>query len=389
MPDDAPLDFQAELRRIVDLPGLTNKKVGEWAGVDGSRITRWLDGETPRDPVAILQRLRPHVERTQGEIASLHPTQVDSWKSLIADLTPGLREHVEQTGLLASAYHVIITWLPSTSDPAQLDCCVARYFHGCWADMSHPVYNIGDQSQTVSFGSSDGAPGFDQARALGDLVDIEIKVDKEVGKSVASLHVRLGLEEMPFRKDTIGFIDGFGYRFRATKAIVRHRPPDSVQTNDFLGAPLVLACRNFQLIVCIPKTCYRGSPFALSSSNRSMLKLLMEYDNTAAEKIEAMLWPRGRVYELKAGPDSPLKVVSRVGAMLDSALPHRLLEAIKEPKEPADLDDPTGESIRDVLCRDDSACFMLELHNPHPSLTHNIVWRLRDPRTNGSAQEST
>ncbi len=335
-------------------------------------MTRWDQGVTPADPVAVLKRLKSHVDRAREAAASARRNEVDSWGSLTGGLDHDIRAYVQQSGLLAGMYYVIITWVPSSQRDHDCDVAVVRYFDGLWADMSRRIYNIGDQSQTVSFSEGE-VPTFDQERALREIADIHVRIDDEVGKSVARLHIQLNLEGFPYRNDSIGFVDGFGYRFRATKAIVCKRL-DPTQTNDYLGAPMVIPCHRFNLLVCIPKSCFRGSPSALSSSNRSMLRVLMELDDAAPDVIESLLWPRGRRYEMSSAADAPLKAVPRVAGMIEN-LPHPLQEALKQPADLNRMD----TSIRDILSAPESTCFLLDLHAPHPSLTHIIVWRLQNP----------
>ena len=72
-----------------------------------------------------------------------------------------------------------------------------------------------------------------------------------------------------------------------------------------------------------------------------------------------------------SAPSAPLKALPRIQGTIDS-LPYPLREALKEP---ADFDEP-DECVGDVLSREDSACFLLDLPVPHPSLSHFVVWRL-------------
>jgi len=372
MAESDELDFQKAINDILDIPGVSKKKIADWAGVDPSTVTRWHQGAKPTDPGTILKRLQPHVDRAREEVSSVRRTELESWGPLIGDLDAGIRDYVEQTGLLAGMYTVVASWIPTSLGANEYDVVILRHFDRVWADMERRIYNVGDQSQIVSFSESEeeDGPTFDQGMALGDVVNIKIKVDKEVGKSVARLHIQLNLEDMPYSNSSVGFIDGFGYRFRATRAIVAKRLYPG-QTNDFLGATIPVPCRRLNLLACVPRSCLRGSPSALSSSNRSMLKSLMELDNTPPDVIESLLWPRGRRYELSTTPDAPLKQLVRVNSTLE-ALPHSLQEALKQP---ADLS-RSDVSLRDVLCSPDSTCFLLDLHAPHPSLTCNIVWRL-------------
>jgi hypothetical protein len=371
--NDKELDFEVAIRETLEIPGVTKKMIADWVDVDPSTVTRWCRGTHPTEPLEVLKRLEPHVARMRKEVASVRRTEVDSWRSLCGDLDPGIRDYVDQTGLLASSYYVIASWIPSSRRSKECDVVILRHFSGVWADMSRSVYNIGDQDQTVSFtDGEEGIPGFDQPKALGEIADIGIRMDKEVGRSVVRLHIQLNLERFKHPSNSIGFIDSFGYRFRATRAIATEKQYVQ-QTTDFLGAPIVLTCRRFNLIVCIPSSCFRGAPSALSSSNRSMLRVLMDLDNAEPDVIESLLWPRGCRHEMSNAPDAPLKRLPRMVSTIEG-FPHPLQEALNQP---ADLTLP-DESIRDVLCSPESACFLLDLHAPHPSLTSNIVWRLPD-----------
>jgi hypothetical protein len=371
--DSDSFDFQRELTDILKLPGVRQNTVAEWAEVDPSTVTRWLQGKTPSDPVQIFKRLRPHADRAREALAEVRSTEVDSWRSLYSDLDPGIRDYVDNTGLLAGLYYAILCWVPSSASDHESDVVALRYFDAVWADMGRRLYNIGDSSQILA--QPDGERiGFSQERALTDITDVWIDADeKVVGRSFGQLRVQLNLEGFPYHRSSIGFVGGFGYRFRARKAILAKRNAD--QTNDFLGAPIVLPCRRLNLFVCIPGSCLRGSPSAMSYSNRgAMLKILTRLDDADLPSLESLLWPRGHQYAMSNAPDSPLKHLQRVGATIES-MPHALQEALNEP---ADLERPKDESIRDVLCRLDSACYLLDIPFPHPSLTNTITWRLAD-----------
>lgn len=327
----------------------------------------------PKDPPAILRKLQPHVERARQAAARDYPrTKVESWTPLYGDLGHDLRSHVQQTGLLASAYYVIMCWIPRSEQDGQYDIVVCRYFEGVWADMSRRIYNIGDIAQTISV-VEDAEPSFDQKKTIGSNVEIRIHLDKELRNTAARLQVRLRLDEPPFldlADSVIGAIGGFGYRYRATKSIVDHGT-EGEQTNEFLGAPIVIPCRRFYLLVCVPKSSVRGFPIALAFSNRAMLKLLVTLDDAEPDELDSLLWPIGRKYETSVGPGAPLKPLERPDTTLD-VLPGQLQEAISQPAD----SEKGGQSIRDIICRQDSRCFLLDLHQPHPSLTHTIVWRL-------------
>ncbi len=370
MQNDEQFDFQKEMADILAIPGVSKKKIAEWAGVDPSSVTRWHQGAEPSDPVGILKRIMPHVEQARAAVASVQRTEVESWRSLYGELPPGVREYVDKTGLLAGVYTVIASWIPSSKRANECDVVILRYFENVWADMSRRIYNVGDQAQIVVLSTAADAPRFDQETPVGRIVKVKIAVDQEVGRSVARLHIQLNLEDFPYRNDSIGFIDGFGYRFRATRAIVSKRLYEK-QTNDFLGAPSPIPCRRLNLIACVPRSCVRGSPCALSSSNRSMMKVLMELDNAEPDMLESMLWPRGQRYDMSSAPDAPLKAVPRISSMIEN-LPHSLRQALNQPADATGTD----ETIQDVLCSAESACFLLDLYAPHPSLTHIIVWRL-------------
>jgi len=371
MGDPSQLDFEAEIKSASELPNVSQKLIAEWTGVDPSTVTRWLQGTKPSDPVEILKKLIPHVERAREALASVRKTEVDSWASLIGDLDPGIRDYVQRTGLFAATYYVVCAAIPPPKgeDVRELNVVFVRWFAHCWSWMGRRTYNLGDQAQIVSL-SDDDPPTFGQAEGIGEIVGVDIAIDREVGRSAARIHARLNLERFDYRHNSIGFIDSFGYRYLATKAIVSRRFYPK-QTNDFLGATIVIPCRRMNLLVCVPKSCVRGSPSGLSSSNRSMLKVLIELDNTDPDVIESFLWPRGLPYELSSAADAPLRRLSQVDSYIDN-LPHGLQEALKRP---ADLTQPLP-TVRDVLSSPDSVCFLLDVHEPHPSLTHSIVWRL-------------
>lgn len=371
MKENTHLDFQHEIEEIVKIPGLRRKKVAEWAGVEPSRVTRWLQGQTPSDPVGILRRLRPHVDKAREGLADVRRTKVDSWKSLYVDLDPGVRDYVDQTGLLAGLYYAILCWVPQSGSDNERDVVALRFFDGVWADMEQRVVNMADQSQIITLAAGEKI-GFDQAKSLSAITKVKIDSDERVvGKTFAQLCVQLNLDDFPYDNSSIGFIDGFGYRFRAKEAILAKRVGE--QTNDFLGAPVIVPCRRLNVIVCIPASCFRGSPLAMSYSNRgAMLRVLTTWDDASLASRQSLLWPRGRGYALSSAPDAPLKELHRPASTIDS-MPHALQEALKQP---VDLDKPEGQSIQDVLCHTDSACFLLDIHAPHPSLTNTIVWRL-------------
>lgn len=70
-------------------------------------------------------------------------------------MDPGLKDHVSQSGLLASAYFVFRVWDPDSVERNECDVLALRSFSGVWADMSRRLYNVGDLTQTVSIGSDD------------------------------------------------------------------------------------------------------------------------------------------------------------------------------------------------------------------------------------------
>jgi len=365
--------FGQRIAEILQIPGIKKNQIAEWAEVDPSTVTRWSQGASPSNPEEIMKRLEPHVERARKAAAAFRKTEVESWGSLSGDLGPGIREYVELTGLLAGSYYVVASWIPSSKKNNEYDVVIQRFFDGVWADMSKRLYNIGDQCQIVSPAGDGPRPTFDQAKPLGELIGIKVRLDEEVGKSVARIHVPLNLESLPYRDDTIGFVQGgFGYRFRATRAIVA-RKAYSEQSNEFLGAQIPIPCRQLNLIACIPKSSNRGSPSALCSSNRSMLKMLMELDDADPGMVESLLWPRGNWYRMSSAPDAPLRHLPRVGGAVE-AMPLALRNALRDY---ADLDDKE-QTIMDVLTSEESLCYQLRLSQPHPSLTCNIVWRLPD-----------
>lgn len=403
--DDEMNSFRGQIGKILEIPGVNKRKVAEWAGVDPSSVTRWTQGATPTNPIGVLKKLMLRAEQAREAAHSFTAkTSVSTWKSATGGMDPASVEYVKRTGLLANAYYAVVTWIPSSKRNNMYDIVAHRYYSEVWADMSRRTYNIGDISQTALLGSRE-SPRFDQAREIGTAVHINIleqkrehvrdpsgdvtairEIDSEVPdvrprESMARLHVQLQLGEFPFPNEAIGFIDDFGYRFRATRTIVACQA-DPRQTNEYLGAPIVVPCRRLKLFVCIPSNCFRGSPSALSSSNRSMFPLLMELDNIPPEQVESLLWPLGRSYDWSSSPDAELKDVPRAASMLEE-LPHGLREALGAP---ADLDEDNGESVRDIMCRQDSKCFLLDIRDPHPSLTFSIVWRLRNLAVNGQTR---
>jgi hypothetical protein len=362
-------DFQKHIADALSIPGVSKKKISEWAGVDPSTVTRWCQGARPSDPLEILKLLAPHLERTRESLASFERRQVESWAALTAEASPDVQAYAKETGLLASRNYAIASRIPTAPHPRECDVVFLRYFEGVWADMSRRIYNVGDLSQIVNLGDDTEAPGFDQARALGDIVRLEINRDKEIGKSIARFHAKLDLESFPYRNDSIGFIGKFGYGYRAMRAIVK-QAYYAEQTNDYLGTTIPVPCKRYNLLVCIPRSCRIGPPSGLALSNRSMLKTLLELDKAEPDKVESFLWPRGRRYEMGAGPDSPL-TEPRIQNFIES-LPAPLQEWLEQP---GDLDS-YGPCIREVLTSSNSVCYLLDLHSPHPSLTAMIVWRL-------------
>lgn len=367
------LDFQKELADVLRIPGVKQNMIAEWAGVDASTVTRWVQGKSPSNPVEILGRLQQYVERHREEIAKVRKTEVDSWRSLYSDLNPGIRDYVDQTGLLAGLYYAVLCWIPSSESEHEFHVVALRYFDAVWADMGQRVVNMADQSQIVTLAAGEKI-GFDQEEPLGTITEVTIGSDKKViGKTFAQLCVRLNLDGFPYDNRSIGFVDGFGYRFRAKDAILAKRMGE--QTNDFLGAPVIVPCRRLNMIVCIPRSCLRGFPSAMSYSNRgTMLMVLTRWDDANLASRQSLLWPRGREYALSTAPDSPMKELHRPASAIEN-MPHALQEALKQP---ADTDKPESLSIQDVLCHADSSCFLLDIHAPHPSLTNTIVWRLAD-----------
>ncbi|MBI5863982.1 MAG: hypothetical protein HZB38_05660 [Planctomycetes bacterium] len=381
--NDAYTKFLDEIRGILELPGVSRKQVADWCEVDPSTVTRWAQGMPATDPDAVLQKLRPRVEDARRRIASrMQPkTEVDTWDPLVGGLPAGTREHVEETGLLANNYYVVICWIPPSCRDGIWDVAVLRYFEGVWADMRRRTRNLGDQAQTVTLAQGPTVPTvpnganadpFDQERSLSDLIRVRIGIDQEVGKSVARVHVQLNLEELSYSPGSIGFVENFGYRFRARAAITSHRI--GTQTNDFLGAPSVIATRRMGLIVGVPEKCVYGSPCAISSSNRSMLKSLMELDRASPDTIESLLWPRGRRHDISSDPSGALRAVPRMATFLRS-LPAPLQQHLKEEAD-SSQQSPMEHTVESVLCSPDTSCFLLDLHAPDPSLTHSIVWRL-------------
>lgn len=375
-------DFQTQIEEILTIPGVTKMRLAEWAEVDPSTVTRWTQGTTPRDPNGVLGKLAPRVEQAREVAQASTKTSVPSWKSLTGEMEQASLEYVKRTGLLATVYYVVMTWIPSSLQNNRYDVVIHRYFKEVWADMSRRTYNIGDISQTLSVGG-DEKPTYDQAQSFSPNLNLTLMVhepESRTGPSegMAMIHVQLQLDGFPFRNHEIGFVDDFGYRFRGTRAIVSGRSPGR-QTNEYLGAPGVMPSKRLNLFVCIPESGFRGTPSALSTSNRAMHRFLLELDNIPTDKYEAMLWPFGQRYDMSAAPDAHLKPIIRVSSTLDE-LPHGLQEALTEP---ADLNEKSGESVRDVLCRRDSRCFLLDIRDPHPSLTYTIIWRLMEPGANG------
>ena len=85
-----------------------------------------------------------------------------------------------------------------------------------------------------------------------------------------------------------------------------------------------------------------------------------------------MLWPLGGEYKLSSAPDAQLKALPHVDSMIER-LPVDLQQALGDP---IDLE-KKKPSLQEVLCDKRSVCFLLDLHLPHPSLIHTIVWRLK------------
>lgn len=365
-------DFHASFEELLRISGVSKKAVATWLGVDPSTVTRWSQGVMPSDPRDILRKLRPYIEQARQQIRSSDPTEVPAWAPLVGDLDPGIRDYVTRTGLMAGKYHVVYSWIPSSlnSDSNEIDVVTLKYFEAVWGVMGHRTVNVGDQAQVVSVGDT-GAPQFDQAMSLREgILSIDIDVDEQVGRRLAWIRAMIDLESFKYKPESIGFLGDLGYRYRVTRAIVGHEGHGD-QTNDFLGAPIVLPCRRLSLIVCIPKSCHRGSPSALSYSNRSMLGLLMKFDNADPDRVESLLWPRGGRYEMTNAPDAPLKSLHRVAGTIE-ALPGQLQHALDQP---IDLARPE-QTIKQVMCSADSACYLLDLHEPHPASTNTIVWRL-------------
>lgn len=368
--------FIDELHRLLSIPGVSKKRIADWCDVDPSTVTRWTQGTEPANTVALLGRIRPEVEEIKRQVAArTKPAdQVRDWEGLLGGLPAGIKEYVEHSGLLAGNYTVIICWIPSSRRRSgAYDVVSLRYFQDVWADMSRRVYNLGDQAQIVACGGDKEVPTFREDKELSEITRINVEIDEEVGKSIARVHVQLDLAENfdGYDDSSIGFIGDFAYRFRATKAFVSVRASRE-QTNDFLGAPSVIPSRRFNLIVALPKSCVRGSPSGISSANRSMLKLLMQLDTAAPDEIESILWPMGRKYELASYPDAPLRALPRMSSTIRgmaAGLQGHL-------NDPIAYDEPDGDTIAEVLRRDDTTAFLLDLTAPHPSLTHNLVWRL-------------
>ena len=378
MPDIPTDNFQRTLTEILSIPGVSKKQLAEWAGVDPSSVTRWHQGATPNDPVEVLRRLGPHVEKARdvaaAAAASVRRTELDSWRSLVGDMDPGLRQHVSQTGLLASTYHVFAVWDPASVSGHECDVVILRYFSNVWADTSRRLYNIGDVEQTVTIDEhTDGAaPAFGQAEAIGGHARFMLKWEKELAPGLARLHVQLDLTELQVAPGVIAIIEDFGYRYRAKRAIVRGRT-NVQQTNEFLGAPVVLPCRRFRFVVCVPRASVVGAPSALSYSNRAMLRSLLAFDKMEPEAIESLMWPLGRRYELSSAPDAQLRTLPHVETVVDT-LPRGLQEALSGA---ADLENP-DQTIHEVLRDPSSVCFLLDLHQPPPWLIHTIAWRLSE-----------
>ncbi len=375
MATDEERDFHAELAEILKIPGVKQTSVALWAKVDPSTVTRWVRGAAPADPLAVVKLLRAHAEQARNALAPAPLTSVDSWRSLYRDLDPGVRDYVDQSGLLAGMYYAILCWVPSSVGGHECDVVALRFFDSVWAAMSRQRYNIGDHSQIVTAGKSN-RPDFDQEEKVSGPVTVTIETEGGgAGRSFARLRIELDLAELSRPNDSIGFVDSFGYRFCAKGAIAIERTTGSEQTNEFLGAPIVIPTRRLKLIVCIPESCLRGRPSGMTYSNRTMLQVLTKLDDANPEMIDSLMWPRGRPYEMSGAPDAPLKRLPHVASVIEN-MPPLLQEALTKP---ADLKKPDSGTIQDVLRSKESQCFMLDLHEPHPSLTATLVWRLATP----------
>jgi hypothetical protein len=310
-------------------------------------------------------------------------TTVTSWRAVTGSINEGLRASIEQAGLMASCYYVIACWIPEKTRRLQSNVMIYRFFEGVWAATSKQEYSIGDITQTIVPDNTEGggitAPNFGRACRIGKFVEADVFDDKHLagtGGSVAQIRVKLNLESYHFAPEVIGYLgdDGFGYCFAANNAILLRKPVRGEETNDFLGAPIVMPSRRLKLLVCIDKKGFVGSPKVLSYSNRFLLAKLMKLDVTPREQIDSLLWPFGKAYDDNPGPNTPLQYRGPLGARnFISNLPKLLKDKLEEPLE---LSGAEIGSTAEVLGSDKSQCFLFELSDPHPSLTYTIVWRL-------------
>lgn len=379
MPDEKPKTKEQEFMDLLRMcEGFRLKKVdiARRLDIDPSTVTRWFKNESlPTDLAGMIDRLLVLVNDERTRVGRAVATEVTSWLPLISTADDGVQSYVPRTGLLASCYYVIACWVPPAVEQSkQYDVIIYRFFQGVWADMSKKmVYNLGDISQTVPPKGDDwDRPNFTAVEEFGSpKPHVEIRADDSVDNSVAKIEITLNLAGQGFADNVIGFLGdgGFGYRYTAKNAILRGRIPKAEETNEFLGAPIVMPCRRFKLIVCIPSNSFTGSPEVLSYSNRMLLSMLMKLDTTPDEEVNSLLWPLGT----RSG-SPPLQKLTSVSAGGQIERFPKVLQ--DELKKSVRQEEQTGDFVRDVMVSDKSQCFLLDLDDPHPSLTYTIVWRL-------------
>ena len=367
--DDTAQAFRYKLKEALSTPGVSRRDVADWVGVHPSTVTRWCQGTLPPDPAKILTLLEPHLERAQKLLTLSQSRRVESWQPLTGDASLAVRTFAEASGLLAYRNVAIACWIPESAETTDCDVHFLRYFDGVWADLNRGTYHIGDVAQVLSKSNGSANATFSPATKWGRMVGVDTKLAREVGRCVARFHIQLNLEDTPYRSDAIGHIGEFGYAYRATHRLAKHSR-GSEQTSEFLGTTIPIACKRYSLLVCIPASGLVGSPRAITVTNHTVLDSLLNIDDLDDTEVAAALWPVGACYDLNVGPEAHL-TMPRTYSVLNN-FPSPLQEWIKAPLEPKG----SALSVMDILTAPGSTRFLLDLYNPHPLLTANVVWRL-------------
>jgi len=367
--------FHDVLKSVLDLPGVSQTDVAGWAGVVPSTVHRWLGGAVPEHPTEVLRRIETRADEVRRKNAIAGAGAFATWAPVLPDCEDWFRHHVQVSGIVATIYYAILSYMPSSYDSSlgMYNIAVARYFDEVFAQVTKGTYQIGDIAQTVS--SEPALPEFVSESAFGSLFTPRLERPSQSGRGVFRVRYQLSFPPDVPRVGIRG-IGSFGYRYIATYALRRHAFEGTPAiTSEFLGAPTPIACKNLSLLVCLPRSGVKGTPCAVSYSNRAMIQYLATFGEEKPEEREALLWPLGQICNVGAGPESPLRRLDRPTEELER-LPLLLQQQVCDWR-------PGSEgvpSLREIIGSDESEVFLLELRYPHPVLTHTVVYQLPRPQ---------